>query len=227
MDIQLHYAERGAGKPLVLLHGNGEDGSYFVHQMEYFARNYRVVALDTRGHGQSPRGEAPFTIAQFAEDLNGFLDQMGIARASLLGFSDGANIALQFALKYPERVERLILNGGNLNPKGVKARYQVPITLGYGICALCARFSKAAVHNLELLALMVKEPRLDPAALGAVEAPTLVIAGTRDLIKEAHTGAIHAAIPGSRLALVEGGHFVAKENSEAFNAAVAAFLQDE
>ena len=58
-DIQLHYREKGSGLPLILLHGNGENGNYFEHQIAYFSRNYRVIAVDTRGHGKSPRGTAP------------------------------------------------------------------------------------------------------------------------------------------------------------------------
>ena len=54
MEIKLHYQEKGEGEPMILLHGNGEDGSYFAHQMDYFSRNYRVIVVDTRGHGQSP-----------------------------------------------------------------------------------------------------------------------------------------------------------------------------
>lgn len=103
MDISLYYEKRGAGEPLVLLHGNGEDGSYFLHQMEAFSREFLVYALDTRGHGRSPRGSAPFTISQFAEDLLAFLDEQGLKRVNLLGFSDGGNIALTFALRHPER----------------------------------------------------------------------------------------------------------------------------
>ena len=69
MEIKLHYQEKGEGEPMILLHGNGEEGSYFAHQMDYFSRNYRVIVVDTRGHGKSPRGTASFTIAQFAKDL--------------------------------------------------------------------------------------------------------------------------------------------------------------
>ena len=89
MDVDLHYREQGTGEPLILLHGNGEDGSYFERQMDAFASRFRVIALDTRGHGRSPRGEAPFTIRQFADDLLAFMDGQGIERAHLLGFSDG------------------------------------------------------------------------------------------------------------------------------------------
>ena len=139
MDIRLHYTERGAGEPLVLLHGNGESGNYFSHQMDYFSRFCRVIAVDTRGHGQSPRGDAPFTIRQFAGDLLEFLDGLGIEKARLLGFSDGGNTALVFALRHPERVARLVLNGANLNAGGVKPSVQIPIALGYRMASLAAR----------------------------------------------------------------------------------------
>ena len=77
-DIQLHYIEQGQGQPLILLHGNGEDTTYFEHQISYFSKNYRVIAIDTRGHGKSSRGEKPFTIKQFAEDLHDFMNEKGI-----------------------------------------------------------------------------------------------------------------------------------------------------
>ena len=138
MDIRLNSLERGADTPLILLHGNGESLEYFRSQIDFFSARYRVIALDTRGHGGSPRGEAPFTIAQFAEDLLSFMDSLHLSSAHILGFSDGGNIALCFALKHPERVRRLILNGANLDPSGVKRRMQLPIELGY---ALARRFS--------------------------------------------------------------------------------------
>lgn len=225
MDITLHTAERGEGFPLVLLHGNGEDGSYFAHQMDYFSQQYRVIAIDTRGHGKSPRGSAPFTLEQFAEDVRETLDSMGISRMILLGFSDGANIALLFALRYPDYVEALILNGGNLDPKGVKRQVQLPICLGYALVSLCARFDRKAVPKKELLGLMVTQPHIDPADLSAICCPTLVIAGDRDLIKETHTRQIHAAIPNAALAIVPGDHFAAHKNPDAFNRAVEDFLQ--
>lgn len=225
MDIQLAYTEKGQGKPLLLLHGNGEDGSYFVHQIEYFARTRRVIALDTRGHGKSPRGEAPFTIRQFAEDLRCFLEEKGISRTDLLGFSDGANIALVFALRYPERVDRLILNGANLNPKGVKATVQLPIVLGYKLASRFAKKSPQARANAELLGLMVNDPNIPVERLKSVRARTLVIAGTRDMIREAHTRQICDGIPEAELVLLPGDHFIAAKHPEEFNRAVAAFLE--
>ena len=153
MDIRHYYIEKGTGEPLILLHGNGEDGGHFKHQMKEFSADYRVIALDTRGHGRTPRGNAPFTIRQFAEDLAGFMDRLDIDSAHILGFSDGANIAMCFAAKYPQRVKKLILNGGNLNTKGVKASTQIPIEIGYRIAKLFASKSAKAKRNTEILSL--------------------------------------------------------------------------
>lgn len=222
MEISLYYQEQGAGAPLLLLHGNGEDGTYFVHQMDAFAQHYRVIAVDTRGHGRSPRGTAPFTIRQFAEDLLDFMDALHLEKAHILGFSDGGNIALTFALRHSERVVRLILNGANLNPAGVKASVQIPILVGYHIASLF-RNEKARQHAA-LLGLMVKEPNFSPADLAKLTVPTLVIAGTKDMIREKHTRLIADSIPNARLVLLPGDHFVANKNPEAFNRAVLEFL---
>lgn len=224
-DISLCYTMQGAGPPLLLLHGNGEDGSYFVHQTGYFSRRYTVYAIDTRGHGRSPRGTAPFTIAQFAEDLLDFMDEHDMAQARIIGFSDGANIALSFALANPERVRRLVLNGGNLDPSGVKPSVQIPILLGYHIASLFAKKSPQAKRNAELLGLMVNHPHIDPAALEDLYVPTLVIVGTKDMIKDSHTVLIANALPNSRLEVIAGDHFIAAKNPEAFNQAVGKFLE--
>ncbi len=224
MDIELHCEETGGGEPLVLLHGNGEDGTYFTHQIAHFSQRFRVLALDTRGHGKSPRGEAPFTIRQFARDLLAFLDARGIERAHLLGFSDGGNIALVFALAHPERVGKLVLNGANLNTRGVKRSVQVPIELGYRMARLFAGLSAKARTNAEMLGLMVNDPNVAPEELAALTAPTLVIAGENDMIREDHTRLIAERIPNARLAFVPGDHFVAAKNPAAFNREVERFL---
>ena len=101
MDIVLHYIEQGEGCPILLLHGNGGRCTYFKRQLSHFATQYHVIALDTRAHGHSPRGSKPFTISQCADDLRNFMREKGIRAAHVLGFSDGGNIALTFAVRYP------------------------------------------------------------------------------------------------------------------------------
>lgn len=227
MDIHLHYIEQGSGFPLILLHGNGEDCSYFVHQIDPFSKEFRIIAIDTRGHGQSPRGNKPFSIQQFAEDLHDFMVEKGIDKAILLGFSDGGNIALTFALKYPERVEKLILNGANLFPSGVKPLYQWPIEIGYRIAKTFEKKDEKAKKNTEMLGLMVNEPHIEPSELSRLTMPVLVIAGTKDMIKESHTKLIYNNLPNAKLEIIKGDHFVANKNPEAFNAAVSCFLQGQ
>lgn len=222
MDIKLHFIEKGEGFPLILLHGNGEDHTYFVHQIEYFSKSRRVIAIDTRGHGLSPRGAASFTIKQFAEDLLSFMDERKIEKADVLGFSDGGNIALTFAMKYGNRINKLILNGANLFPKGVKLSVQLPVILGYYAAKLLG-----GKKNAELLRLMVKEPNFVPSELSVLNLPTLVIAGTRDMIKTSHTKLIARAIPNSSLCIIDGDHFIANKNPTPFNDAVNKFLSDK
>ena len=226
MDIQLHYMIAGQGFPLVMLHGNGEDHTYFKHQMAPFSERYQVIALDTRGHGQSPRGTAPFTLEQFAEDLKGFLDSREISRCHLLGFSDGANIALLFALKYPDYVEKLVLNGADLSPSGVKLSTQAPIVLGWGLLQVIRRLDKRAQPKWELLDLMTTQPHIKPERLSALTMPVLVIAGDRDMIRERHTWLIARSIPNSRLSILPGDHFVARRNWQEFNPVVLDFLSE-
>lgn len=91
MDISLYYEEQGEGEPFFLLHGNGEDGTYFANQISFFSKRYRVIAVDTRGHGKSPRGTAPFTMEQFAVDLQELMEKLQIASAVILGLSPYGN----------------------------------------------------------------------------------------------------------------------------------------
>ena len=221
------YVEKGQGDPFILLHGNGEDSSYFENQINVFSEWYHVYAIDTRGHGKTPRGEKPFTIRQFSDDLLDFMDELKMEKAHLLGFSDGGNIAMIFAMQHPERVDRLILNGANLSPDGVKWATQFPIEIGYRIFIRFSENSESARRNMEMLGLMVNDPDIRPEELKAIHAKTLVIAGTKDMIKTSHTRMIADCIPDSRLVLIHGGHFIANKNPTEFNLAVLEFLKND
>ena len=222
MDIRLNYKEKGSGSPLILLHGNGESHEIFSAQMEFFSGKYRVIAVDTRWHGDSPRGIAEFTISQFADDLLWLFDELGLEKADILGFSDGGNIAMTFALRYPERVSRLILNGANMHPMGVRLKYQLPIIFDY----LRWSVTKPKSRRRALYGLMVREPHFRSAELGRINVPTLVIAGTDDMIRHGHTEKIARSIRGSRLVFVDGDHFIAQKCPDEFNRAVNKFLDE-
>lgn len=153
------------------------------------------------------------------------MDEQKIEKAHILGFSDGGNIALTFALRRPERVGRLVLNGANLDPSGVKPSVQIPIVLGYRLASLFK--APKARANAELLGLMVNEPHIDPKKLAALAIPALVIVGSKDMIKASHSRLIADSLPKGRLSTIEGDHFIANKQPAQFNRAVLEFLKEE
>lgn len=162
---------------------------------------------------------------QFAEDLRGFMDAQGIKKAHILGFSDGGNIAMTFALRYPERIEKLILNGANLHTGGVKRHLQIPIEIGYRLAKLSAEKSPQAKLKYELLGLMVNEPNLRAAQLKSLCMPTLVLVGSNDMIQASHSKEIAVALPNAQLVTLKGGHCIAAESPTEYNRVVDAFLK--
>ena len=227
MKIRLNYKQKGRGKTLILLHGNGENNGYFASQMDYFAKKYRVIALDTRGHGKSPRGKEPFTIRQFADDLADFMKEHSIKKASILGFSDGGNTALCFAAKYPELVDRLIVAGANLYPSGVKNIALIPIKIWRKFVDLFSKIDWRAKLHSERLALVTNEPHISESELEKIHARTLVLGGTNDIIKTDHTKLISRCIPKAKLCLIPGGHFISSRKPKIFNKAVLNFLEEK
>lgn len=224
MDIKLSYKDKGTGTPLIMLHGNGESNAYFVHQINFFSKKYRVIAIDTRGHGKTPRGTAPFTIMQFADDLYKFIYKKKFEKVVILGFSDGANIAMIFALKYANKVTALILNSGNLNPNGIKNNIHITLQIAYQLTRFFSKKSRTAKKYMEYFALMVKEPNIAMKQLKKIKCPTLVIAGTRDMIKKSHTKRLAVNLKNSELCFINGTHYIAKEKPKEFNDAVNKFL---
>ena len=101
-DARIACYDIGRGHPLILLHGNGEDSSYWNAQISEFTRFMRVIAVDSRGHGASDSGTKGLSFDLMAQDLKHILDVKGIQKAFFLGFSDGGNLAIKFALTYPE-----------------------------------------------------------------------------------------------------------------------------
>ena len=216
----IYSEELGSGEPIILMHGNGEDGSVFEFQRDFLASFMRVITVDTRGHGSSPRGDDPFTFDTFAEDLLRLLDSMGIASAHLLGFSDGGNIAMTFALKYPERVKSMILNGANMFPNGMIAKCRLEVEQKY----LSTLFDKTKKDEREMLHLMARQPKLSPKKLSKLSIPTLILVGDDDMIDKNHTRMMHNVIKGSKLVTLTGSHFILRENHEEYNKAVKEFL---
>lgn len=226
LDIKHNYIDVGEGKPIVLVHGNGDDISFFVHQIAVLKKIRRVIALDTRGHGKSPRGEGDFTIRRFGDDLYEFMKSLNIEKADILGFSDGANIAMSFAVKHPEMIDRLILSGGNLHTGGIKRWIQLPIEAAYRLLRFGAAHNPKLKLKAEIMSLMINQPNITDDELKKITCPTLVTAGTFDMVKASHTREIASKISGAKLRFIKGTHTVAKRRLQAYNKVILNFLRN-
>ena len=211
---------------LVLLHGNGEDLHIFDRQIRYFAQYYRAIAVDTRGHGQSTRGTAPLNFYTFADDLIAVLDELQIDKAHIVGFSDGAIIALHTALIAPERIASMVLLGANYNPKGIKLVPRLLILMIYACLSVASLFSVKMRRRKEIWGLMVCHPNLTIEEISRITVPTLVVTGENDMVSQRHNDEISRAISGSERMVIPGGnHFWMFKKPEKFNRLIMGFLQ--
>ena len=129
-----------------------------------------------------------------------------------------------FALRYPHRVNRLVLNGANLYPAGMIPVAWLAIDAWYFLACAAGIFTQKARRTREMFGLMATQPHIRPELLELLTMPTLVIAGTHDLIRQKHTRLIARSIPHSHLTLLKGGHTIARDCPEAFNQIVLDFL---
>ncbi len=230
LDTALIYFEiyGNKEKTLLLLHGNGESSACFQKETELWSKDFTVIAMDSRGQGRSTFGRKKLTIDQIADDAFALLEALGVKKASVLGFSDGANAAIAMLLKDKDGIiERAVLAGANLNPSGVKEIYQKPIELSFKLLASRARRESGARRRLSVMSLMVREPNFSPEELKKVTTPVLVMAGSRDMIKEAHTRLIADSFPNSRLEIIKGcDHFLFSKAPEKAGKTAADFLKD-
>ena len=114
---ELYYELHGQGPPLVLVMGIGYDSSLWtLAQVPALSTQFQVILVDNRDAGRSSKASHPYTIADMADDLAGLLDGLGIQRSHLLGLSMGGMIALEFALRHPDRLDRLVLTGTGAAP---------------------------------------------------------------------------------------------------------------
>ncbi len=224
----LYYETYGSGSPLLLIHGNGESIAEFKGQIGDFARQHRVIAMDSRGHGRSELGTTPLTYEGMTEDVNALLEQLRLDHVKVLGQSDGGIIGLLLAIRHPDKVGMLAVMGANLEPD---AAY--PWALD-GIVRIRSRIAeqlekgadpKPLQFQLQLLDLVGNQPHIPLADLRNIQAPTLVMAADRDVIRTEHTLSIFQAIPRSQLAIFPGAtHVIVSQDPERFNRTVLAFF---
>ncbi len=227
-DAKICCFESGSGEPVVLLHGNGEDSGYWRGQVPVLVRmGFRVIAMDSRGHGGSEPGTRGLSFDLFADDLKMVLDVLGVPRAHVIGFSDGGNLAIRFALKYPAYVDRLVLNGANIQMlQGVKPYIQLPLYPVVAAMKFVGARNEAVRRKHDVLALMTHDYGVRWEDLRRIDVPALVIVGSADMIWDSHSRRIAQELPQGEYCCIEGAnHFCAAETPARFNVAVLRFLR--
>lgn len=225
-DGEIYYEIYGKGTPLFLLHGNGESINSFREQIQPLSRHFKVIALDTRGHGNSVNYKSsPYTYEQFARDLSAVMDALSIKKANLLGWSDGGNTALVFALEHPEKIEKMVLMGANLSPGSDAIEQDVIRIFENRRDSLMKRSDPESQNQVRLAELVLKEPHIDTAGLKSITKPVLVLAGEFDVVKKQHTMLIHSNLTNARIEIIKGSdHYAPVKNSKIFNRIVLDFL---
>jgi len=226
-DGEIYYETYGKGSPLILLHGNNESINSFRNQIGPLSQHYKVIAIDTRGQGNSiNKKTSPYTYEQFAKDLEEVMNALSIKKASLLGWSDGGNTALLFSLRHPERLEKVILMGANLFPGPDAIEDKVIRLFENRRDSLLLQADPASQNLLRLTELVLKEPHIRPAELNTVALPVLVVAGEFDVVKKQHTALIYSHLKNAGLEIIPGGdHYSPLNMPETFNRIVLDFLE--
>jgi pimeloyl-ACP methyl ester carboxylesterase len=226
--VKLYYETYGQGPPLLLLHGNGESIGSFRNQIGTFAKHYRVIAVDTRDHGQSATTRGKLTYDLLADDMRALLDSLRVPAAHIVGWSDGGNTGLSMAMRYPARVKSLVTMGANLyaDTTAVEANMLKEVRQTHLLASLLGLANKEFHRAHRLTALLLHYPNWQPADLTAIRAPVLVMAGEKDIIKRSHTLLIASSIAGAQVQFLPGlTHYAPQENPLLFNEAVLRFLQ--
>ena len=226
-QCKIYYEDKGRGRALVFLHGNGEDGRCFKAQQDHFSKGYRVIIPDSRGHGRSGGAEGKLNLPLMAEDIRELTRQLELEEYILVGFSDGANIAMELASGYCPGLRGLVLAGGNLRPWGMKPWVLMEVLKDFLVATLCSVFGRNRRAKAKILGLMLFEPRLRGARLSRIAVPALVLAGDRDMIRQQETVRIAGAIRGSRLEiLADADHFFVYNQTERFNKMLDSWICD-
>lgn len=224
-DAELYYEVYGEGEPLVLLHGNSGSIKDFYQQIPALSKQYKVIALDTRGQGKSlDTSKRDYTYKLFADDVKALADHLKMNKINIAGWSDGGNTGLEFALKYPDSLDKLIIIGANAFPEGVEKK----ITDNFinQMDQLKQLNVPESFNERRLLKIMLTEPRISQKELNKIKSAVLVIAGDRDVIKKEHTEFMAKQIPFAELKIYkDASHMIPFEKADQLNTDILGFLE--
>ena len=226
--VNLYYEVYGTGEPLLLVHGNGGSIGELKAQIDHFRKHYKVIAMDSRDHGKSGDSPDKITYEKMTGDLAALLDHLQTGPVYVLGWSDGGIEALLLGIRSPAKVKKIAAMAANLTP-GEGAIYPEVIALVKSMMdsmPAAAKETAEGKRERKVMQMMFDEPHIQPAALEAIAAPTLVLAGDHDVIRDEHTLEIYHHIPNSQLCIFPNAtHMIPYDDPLLFNATVERFFR--
>jgi pimeloyl-ACP methyl ester carboxylesterase len=230
--IKIWYAEFGQGEPVILLHGGLANSNYWGDQVPVLAKHYRVIVMDSRGHGRSTRNEQPYGYDLMASDVIALMDDLKIEKAAIVGWSDGAILGLDIAINHPERLTKLFAFAANSDPSGVKDIAQSAVFNAY-IARAEKEYEKLSATPKEYKSFLdqiskmwATQPNWTADQLKSIKVPTWIVDADHDeAIKRENTLFMADNVPGAGLLLQpEVSHFSFLQDPQQFNADVLHFL---
>ncbi|MGL4990906.1 MAG: alpha/beta fold hydrolase [Sarcina sp.] len=202
-DFNMNYYENGEGKVIVFLHGNGMNSTQFKKMYNKFKENHKVIALDIRGSGKSSTGKENINMKRIINDIIEFLEKKFIKKVILIGYSDGANIAMMIAKEYPQYVDKMILICGNYNIDGICLWFKILLKFYSCLLKLMGIFSTKSRIRLELLNLIFEDMNLTDKDLMNFTMETLILYSSIDVIYKKHSLKISELIKKSKIILIK------------------------
>ena len=231
--VRLWYAEFGHGQPVLLLHGGLANSDYWGNQVRALMGHYRVIVMDSRGHGRSSRDAQPFGYDLMAEDVVGLLDTLKIRRVALVGWSDGAIIGLDIAMHHPERLSKLFAFAANYDTQGVADIAHSPVFTAFEARAgeEYAKLSPTP-HDYQafltaITAMWANQPNWHEADFRSISVPTWIVDADHDeAITPDQPRTMASWIPDAGLLIQpDVSHFSFIQDPEQFNRDVEHFLK--
>lgn len=237
--VHTWFEERGEGEPLVLLHGGLDTNASWGAQTDTLAKHFRVLAPERRGHGHTPDVEGPLSYGVMADDTAAFIDTVVGGPVHLVGWSDGAVVALMVAHRRPELVRKLVLMGGNVDVSAyVPQFYQAarlpadsevyqPFRAVYDVVSPDGPDHWPVVFS-KITSMWQTEPHIPLSHLAAIRVRALLVVGDDDLVTLEHTIAMYRALPNAELAVVPGAsHLSPMEKPDLVNHLLLEFLRHD
>jgi pimeloyl-ACP methyl ester carboxylesterase len=230
---RIWYAAYGAGPAVILLHGGlGNSGNWGYQVPALVESGYRVIVIDSRGHGRSTRDARPYSYDLMASDVLAVMDALRIEKAAFVGWSDGACTALVLASHEPARVAGVFYFACNMDPSGTKVFQFTPVL---GRCISRHKQDYAALSATpdrfdefsEAVGLMQRtQPNYTADDLAQISVPVLIVHSEHDeFIKREHAEYLARSIPGARFVYLPGvSHFAPLQRPEQFNVVMLDFV---